>query len=333
MRGVVDERDAGRGGNADERGAKRGALAGAGAVIAAVLASACCIGPLALGILGLGGAAFASQFEPLRPYFLALTAALLGFGFNLAYRPRKRGGEAAPDSGEECCAVPPGSAPRSRRSFRAALWVATLLAAGAAAIPYVMESGLRADAAREPRAAGAAADSTGEVAGSADAGAEMSRSFACDIGAMDAAQRARHAELGLALRSRALGFEELPDGFAIRFPADPEVCIEATEFLTLERLCCPFLDLGIELERDGGPLRIRMTGPAGVKPFLRAELGLDEAADAAGAAGAAAEPPHGSAPPGLAPHAPLDSLDLGAFRDEFNRASPVVRVVALLSPT
>jgi hypothetical protein len=48
----------------------------------------------------------------------------------------------------------------------------------------------------------------------------------------------------------------------------------AAEFMTLERLCCPFLTLTLEVERERGPLWLTLTGREGVKPFLQAELGL-----------------------------------------------------------
>jgi len=48
---------------------ERSALAGS--LIAAFLASACCIGPLLLGAVGLGSLGFASALAPLRPWFLA----------------------------------------------------------------------------------------------------------------------------------------------------------------------------------------------------------------------------------------------------------------------
>src|SRR5712691_4804969 len=70
----------------------------AGSVVSGVLASACCMGPLVLSLLGVSGAAFAQRFEPLRPYLLVLTYGLLGGGFYLTYRPGKA--DCAP--GEVC---------------------------------------------------------------------------------------------------------------------------------------------------------------------------------------------------------------------------------------
>ena len=63
-----------------------------GAVLTAVAASACCVGPLILVALGVGvaWASRLSAFEPYRPLFIALTVGLLGFGFYRAYRPAGR---------------------------------------------------------------------------------------------------------------------------------------------------------------------------------------------------------------------------------------------------
>ncbi|MCC7110993.1 MAG: Mercuric transport protein MerT, partial [Deltaproteobacteria bacterium] len=60
----------------------------AGSIAAAVLASACCVGPLILALLGIGGGALRVKLEPLRPLFRVVTVALLGTGFYVTYRKR-----------------------------------------------------------------------------------------------------------------------------------------------------------------------------------------------------------------------------------------------------
>ncbi len=102
---------------------ERSALAGS--LIAGLLASICCIGPLALGTVGLGSLGFAAALAPLRPWFLGLTAVLIAFGFYLAYRPQRT--ECAP--GEAC------PTPVSRRGQRVALWCVTFLAVVLATYP------------------------------------------------------------------------------------------------------------------------------------------------------------------------------------------------------
>lgn len=103
-------------------------LLNAGAIGSAIAASICCLGPLALGLLGLGGGALLLKFEPYRPYFLAATTLFLGAAFYLTYR------QPAPESCE------PGSAcasSRARRGQKIALWVVAVLVALAAAFPYL----------------------------------------------------------------------------------------------------------------------------------------------------------------------------------------------------
>lgn len=97
-----------------------------GSVLAAFLASLCCLGPLLLGGLGLGTALVAT-FAPLRPYFLALSAVLLAVGFYLVYRKPK---PAQACEGEACAPQAPGE-----RAAKAMLWLATLAVLALALFP------------------------------------------------------------------------------------------------------------------------------------------------------------------------------------------------------
>jgi mercuric ion transport protein len=55
--------------------------------LAAIGASVCCVGPLVLLTLGIGGAWVANltAFEPLRPWFIAATLVFLGLAFRRLY--------------------------------------------------------------------------------------------------------------------------------------------------------------------------------------------------------------------------------------------------------
>lgn len=107
--------------------------AGAGAVIAAALASMCCILPLGLGAIGLSGAVVSALFEPLRPYFLGLSGVLLAVGFYLAFR--------RPVEGKACSTNALGLS----RASRPTLFVATLATVGFALFPTF--AGLASDGA------------------------------------------------------------------------------------------------------------------------------------------------------------------------------------------
>ncbi len=56
-------------------------------VLAAIGASVCCVGPLVLLMLGIGGAWIANltALEPLRPWFIAATLLFLGLAFRRLY--------------------------------------------------------------------------------------------------------------------------------------------------------------------------------------------------------------------------------------------------------
>lgn len=97
--------------------------------------------------------------------------------------------------------------------------------------------------------------------------------FACDRMALSAEDRKRHFdELGPALRSLHKSIRELPDGYAFEFPADPASIKLVAEWVAGERVCCPFFDIDLKLEREGGSFWMRLTGRDGVKQFIKADF-------------------------------------------------------------
>jgi len=61
-----------------------------GAVISAFLASLCCIGPLMVGLIGIGSAGAFAVIDAYRPYFFGAALLFLGYSFYQIYG-RKRG--------------------------------------------------------------------------------------------------------------------------------------------------------------------------------------------------------------------------------------------------
>ena len=98
--------------------------------------------------------------------------------------------------------------------------------------------------------------------------------FACNMKAMNIQQRQRYDVLTKRLQMTGHEIKELPDGYAFRLPPEPSVIKDAAEWITYERLCCPFLDFGLEVERAGGAMWLRLRGREGVKPFIRSEFGF-----------------------------------------------------------
>ena len=96
--------------------------------------------------------------------------------------------------------------------------------------------------------------------------------FACNVNALTKEVRKRHFdELGPALRARRKQVRELPDGYEFAFPPDAKTYAMITEWADQERLCCPFFDIDIRIEHEGGPVWLRLTGRPGTKDFIRAD--------------------------------------------------------------
>ncbi|HEX3445386.1 MAG TPA: hypothetical protein VHS80_11765, partial [Chthoniobacterales bacterium] len=79
---------------------------------------------------------------------------------------------------------------------------------------------------------------------------------------------------GPALRALKKSVRELEDGYAFEFPADAATLQLLTEWSIQERNCCPFLDINLQLEREGGPLWLRLTGRQGTKEFLQVDAAV-----------------------------------------------------------
>lgn len=114
---------------ADAEGARKhaepAALAAGG--IAALLAGACCLGPLVIVTLGFGGAWLSNLqlFEPYQPVFIAVALAALGWAGWRIYRPT------ACEPGEVC------AVPWVRRGYRFAFWVVAALLLVVLVFPYI----------------------------------------------------------------------------------------------------------------------------------------------------------------------------------------------------
>ena len=96
--------------------------------------------------------------------------------------------------------------------------------------------------------------------------------IACNLTTMTPAQRQHYREIKTCLRSAAQEVEELPDGYAFRYAADPALILAAAEFITLESRCCPFFRFVLDILPDGGPLWLRVTGPEEAKLFIKEAL-------------------------------------------------------------
>jgi hypothetical protein len=73
------------------------------------------------------------------------------------------------------------------------------------------------------------------------------------------------------LRSAVHDSRELPDGYAFSLHSEAINLPDVAEWITMERLCCPFLIFSLEVSGDGEP-RLTLRGPSGVKEIIRGEF-------------------------------------------------------------
>jgi len=76
------------------------------------------------------------------------------------------------------------------------------------------------------------------------------------------------------LRRHGRGQRPLPNGYRLCFEQSDDVMVSLAALIETERACCPFLTFQLIVEPDHGPVSLELTGPAGTREFLEAELGL-----------------------------------------------------------
>lgn len=97
--------------------------------LAAILASACCLAPLALVTLGLSGAWIGNLtvLEPYRPIFIGAALVALFFAYRRIFRPMP-----ACEPGEVC------ALPQARRAYKILFWIVVALVLVAFGFPYIL---------------------------------------------------------------------------------------------------------------------------------------------------------------------------------------------------
>jgi hypothetical protein len=92
----------------------------------------------------------------------------------------------------------------------------------------------------------------------------------CNSQAISAVQRPRYNDLVSRLRAAMRDCSELPDGYIYSLDSAKITLPEVSEWIAMERLCCPFLVF--QLEGAGKAFRLTMRGPDGSKAILREEF-------------------------------------------------------------
>ncbi len=82
----------------------------------------------------------------------------------------------------------------------------------------------------------------------------------------------REEEIATEIFAGVRSIEELADGFAFEFPADPVAADRIVEFIEFERRCCPFFTFELVFQPGKGPIWLRLRGPKGAKSVIEEML-------------------------------------------------------------
>jgi hypothetical protein len=103
--------------------------------------------------------------------------------------------------------------------------------------------------------------------------------FACNMTAFAPAERKEHIAAIEQIFGVVEEIREISNRYSFRVANETAMLLKLADFIAKERLCCPFFGFSLQLEPEGGALWLSLTGRAGVKPFIQAEIGhaLNEA--------------------------------------------------------
>jgi len=96
--------------------------------------------------------------------------------------------------------------------------------------------------------------------------------IACNLKAIGSKERPRYNDLMKRLQAAVRNRKILPDGYAYQLDQKAITLPEVAEWMSLERLCCPFLKLQLSATGQQTGWLLTLTGPEGVKPLLQAEF-------------------------------------------------------------
>lgn len=96
--------------------------------------------------------------------------------------------------------------------------------------------------------------------------------IACNQNAITKAERPRYTNLTRKLRAGVRNRSEMADGYSYKLDGSSIPLSEVGEWISMERLCCPFLTLRLSVTGGDKDWLLTLTGPEGVKSLLMLEF-------------------------------------------------------------
>lgn len=96
--------------------------------------------------------------------------------------------------------------------------------------------------------------------------------LACNLGAISSAERPRYSALAKRVKAAISESRELRNGYAFTIRAIEVSLPELAEWISFERLCCPFLQFQLQVSGQETVWHLTLTGPSGAKAVLEHEF-------------------------------------------------------------
>ena len=100
----------------------------------------------------------------------------------------------------------------------------------------------------------------------------MNESLVCNMNVFTPAEREAHIQSTTRLMESVQTVQDRENGYEFLFPNKTELIAGIAEFISKERLCCPFLTFSLHVPSQGQRISLALTGPTGTQEFLRLEF-------------------------------------------------------------
>lgn len=101
----------------------------------------------------------------------------------------------------------------------------------------------------------------------------------CNMDVFTPTEREDHIQSTTQLYQSVQSIHQVENGYEFIFPNGSGVITKLGNFISNERLCCPFLEFTLRIAPNNEPISLLMTGPEGTQEFLRAEFTEYRASD------------------------------------------------------
>ena len=94
----------------------------------------------------------------------------------------------------------------------------------------------------------------------------------CNMGVFTPIQREAHIQTTVELIQSVQSVRGVENGYEFRFSNESTLISKIADFISGERLCCPFLEFRLTVSSNQQPITLSLTGPIGTPAFLREEF-------------------------------------------------------------